>query len=124
LVAMKLQSVMNRGRDKEAIDLLDIIQLSFDRNTGPAAAQHADMWFRARVAAVTSARWSTIPIVWNTMSSRAAGDRLDHRMRDLVDSRLVSRVAIISSDPCLEVAIATPGAYRLRGGADSDGECD
>ena len=61
---MKLQSVMNRGRDKEATDLLDIIQLTLDRTTGPAAraalaaaepqlradaALHADMWFRARV---------------------------------------------------------------------------
>lgn len=64
LIAMKLQSIMNRGRDKEATDLLDIIQLTLDRTTGPAAraalaaadrqlradaAQHADLWFRARV---------------------------------------------------------------------------
>jgi hypothetical protein len=64
LIAMKLQSVMNRGRDKEATDLLDIIQLTLDHTTGPAAraalpaaesqlradaALHADMWFRARV---------------------------------------------------------------------------
>lgn len=63
LIAMKLQSVMNRGREKEATDLLDIIQPSLDRATGPAAretlaaadtqlradaALHADLWFRAR----------------------------------------------------------------------------
>jgi hypothetical protein len=63
LIAMKLQSAMNRGRDKEATDLLDIVQLTLDRTTGPAAraalaaadpqlrgdaARHADLWFRAR----------------------------------------------------------------------------
>jgi hypothetical protein len=35
LVAMKLQSMMNRGSAKEATDLLDIIHLTFDRVAGP-----------------------------------------------------------------------------------------
>ncbi|MEV4538882.1 hypothetical protein AB0J82_34425 [Asanoa sp. NPDC049518] len=35
LVAMKLQSVMNRGRAKEATDLLDIIRLCLDPVSGP-----------------------------------------------------------------------------------------
>lgn len=35
LIAMKLQSIMNRGAAKEGTDLLDIIQLTLDRTTGP-----------------------------------------------------------------------------------------
>src|SRR5262249_16690846 len=63
LVAMKLQSVMNRGRAKEATDLLDIIELTLPLSPGLSAraalsvasaqlrtdaAFHADLWFRAR----------------------------------------------------------------------------
>ncbi|MDG4822680.1 hypothetical protein O7635_12545 [Asanoa sp. WMMD1127] len=61
LVAMKLQSVMNRGRAKEGTDLLDIVRLCLDPTTGPAlrrqltaadpqlrddADRHARRWFR------------------------------------------------------------------------------
>lgn len=64
LIAMKLQSVMNRRRAKEATDLLDIVQLSLDRATGPAsrsalaeahptlrhdALLHSRLWFDDRV---------------------------------------------------------------------------
>jgi hypothetical protein len=64
LIAMKLQSVMNRGRAKEATDLLDILQLTLDPATGPAsrsalaeadptlrqdALLHARLWFEDRV---------------------------------------------------------------------------
>ncbi len=60
LIAMKLQSIMNRGAAKEATDLLDIIRLSLDRDAGPVsraqlgsaesqlrqdAALHAQRWF-------------------------------------------------------------------------------
>ncbi|WP_089253485.1 hypothetical protein [Asanoa hainanensis] len=60
LVAMKLQSVMNRGRAKEATDLLDIIRLCVDPVAGPTAltqlassepqiredaCRHASRWF-------------------------------------------------------------------------------
>lgn len=37
IVAMKLQSVMNRGRAKEGTDLLDIIRVTLDRTSGPTA---------------------------------------------------------------------------------------
>jgi hypothetical protein len=60
LVAMKLQSAMNRGAAKEGTDLLDILRLSLDATTGPRvrtelgaagsqlredAARHAERWF-------------------------------------------------------------------------------
>jgi len=60
LIAMKLQSVMNRGATKEATDLLDIIRLTLDPTAGPMsrselettdpqlrcdAALHATYWF-------------------------------------------------------------------------------
>jgi hypothetical protein len=63
LVATKLQAVMNRGRDKAATDLLDIVRLLTDPYAGatslaqlasaPAsvaadAVLHADLWFDAR----------------------------------------------------------------------------
>jgi hypothetical protein len=37
LIAMKLQSIMNRSADKERTDLLDIIRLTLDRDAGPSA---------------------------------------------------------------------------------------
>jgi len=63
LVAMKLQSIMNRGSAKEGTDLLDIIRLTLDQTVGPdvrrqlagADAQlrqdafnHAQLWFADR----------------------------------------------------------------------------
>ena len=60
IIAMKLQSIMNRGAAKEATDLLDILRITLDRDCGPlsrdqlesAAAQpradallHARRWF-------------------------------------------------------------------------------
>ncbi len=65
LIAMKLQSIMNRGRAKEATDLLDIVRQSLDLTTGPAsrsalteadptlrhdALLHAQLWFDDRHA--------------------------------------------------------------------------
>jgi hypothetical protein len=63
LVAMKLQSIMNRRAAKEGTDLLDILRLTLDRVTGPVllaqlrgadsqlrqdAALHAERWFLDR----------------------------------------------------------------------------
>ena len=60
IVAMKLQSIMNRGSAKEGTDLLDIIRLSLDPAAGPVlrtqlahadpriradAVRHAQRWF-------------------------------------------------------------------------------
>lgn len=63
LIAMKLQSVMNRSADKQGTDLLDIVRLAFDDATRPTAlaqiagvassvardlALHVDLWFVQR----------------------------------------------------------------------------
>jgi hypothetical protein len=60
LIAMKLQSIMNRGAQKEGTDLLDIIRLCLDPVAGPVlraqlasadpqirsdVARHAERWF-------------------------------------------------------------------------------
>ena len=60
LVAIKLQSAVNRGTAKEATDLLDIVALVTDAGTGPACLEqlaaadaaivaaarvHAEYWF-------------------------------------------------------------------------------
>lgn len=60
LIAMKLQSIMNRPREKERTDLLDIVRLTLDRTAGPSvraqlasadaqlaadARMHAHKWF-------------------------------------------------------------------------------
>lgn len=63
LIAMKLQSVMNRSEDKQGTDLLDIVRLMLDAETRPVAlaqisaaddgmardiAIHVDLWFVRR----------------------------------------------------------------------------
>jgi hypothetical protein len=50
IIAMKLQSIMNRGAAKEATDLLDIIRLTLDQQCGAASRiqlEHADEQLRA-----------------------------------------------------------------------------
>lgn len=42
LIAMKLQSIMNRGAAKEATDLLDTIRLSLDPTAGPVSRSHLE----------------------------------------------------------------------------------
>ncbi|MGH8966191.1 MAG: hypothetical protein ACRDXB_12800 [Actinomycetes bacterium] len=37
IIAMKLQSIMNRGAAKEGTDLLDIVRLTLDRSCGPTS---------------------------------------------------------------------------------------
>ena len=64
LIAMKLQSVMNREAKKEATDLLDMVRLVLDPVAGPVAREqlatahgrlredallHASLWFDARI---------------------------------------------------------------------------
>lgn len=63
LIAMKLQSIMNRSAAKERTDLLDIVRLILDRDAGPSAREqlgqasaqlakdarlHAERWFVTR----------------------------------------------------------------------------
>lgn len=60
IIAMKLQSIMNRGAAKEGTDLLDIVRITLDRTCGPTsrsqlesadaqlradALRHAPQWF-------------------------------------------------------------------------------
>jgi hypothetical protein len=59
LIAMKLQSIMNRGSAKEATDLLDIIRLTLDPEAGPGSRSQletTDPQLR-RDAALHAARW-------------------------------------------------------------------
>ena len=59
LIAMKLQSIMNRGAAKEGTDLLDIIRLSLDRECGPTSRdqlEHAAPQLRAD-ALLHARRW-------------------------------------------------------------------
>jgi len=61
LVAMKLQAITDRGREKQGTDLLDIVRLTLDAGTGPSVrrqigegpadmrrdiGQHVTTWFR------------------------------------------------------------------------------
>lgn len=65
LIAMKLQSVMDRGAEKEASDLLDIVRLTLDETAGAVARQqlssaepqirvdsllHVRLWFGVHAA--------------------------------------------------------------------------
>lgn len=70
IIAMKLQAVMNRPAGKQGTDLLDIVRLTYDPSTRPAAlaqissvsdamavdiAVHVDLWFvRNREQALSS----------------------------------------------------------------------
>jgi hypothetical protein len=59
LIAMKLQSIMNRGAAKEATDLLDIVRLTLDPRAGPTALgqlERADRQLR-RDADLHARRW-------------------------------------------------------------------
>jgi hypothetical protein len=85
LIAMKLQAVMNRSADKQGTDLLDIVRLTFDEATRPAAlaqiravdaamahdiALHVDLWFVRR-------RRETLRWVRNAAGADVTLDDLD-----------------------------------------------
>jgi hypothetical protein len=85
LIAMKLQSVMNRSEDKQGTDLLDIVRLMLDAETRPVAlaqisaadagmardiAIHVDLWFVRR-------RGQTLQRVRATGGTDQAVDDLD-----------------------------------------------
>lgn len=59
LIAMKLQSIMNRGSAKEGTDLLDIVRLTLDQRCGPVSRDQletADPQLRAD-ALLHARRW-------------------------------------------------------------------
>lgn len=85
LIGMKLQAVMNRSTEKQGTDLLDIIRLTLDPLTRPAAlaqigqvaewiaadiALHVDLWFARR-------RAETIELVRAVGGSDVVLDDLD-----------------------------------------------
>jgi hypothetical protein len=43
IIAMKLQSIMNRGSAKEGTDLLDIVRITLDRTCGPVSRDQLEM---------------------------------------------------------------------------------
>jgi hypothetical protein len=43
IIAMKLQSIMNRGAAKEGTDLLDIVRLTLDRDCGPVSRDQLEV---------------------------------------------------------------------------------
>jgi len=59
LIAIKLQSIMNRGAAKEGTDLLDIVRITLDRVCGPISRdqlESADAQMRAD-ALLHARRW-------------------------------------------------------------------
>ncbi|WP_409462639.1 hypothetical protein [Amycolatopsis sp. GA6-003] len=59
IIAMKLQSIMNRGSAKEGTDLLDIVRITLDRECGPLSRDQleiADSQLRAD-ALLHARRW-------------------------------------------------------------------
>jgi nucleotidyltransferase AbiEii toxin of type IV toxin-antitoxin system len=93
IIAMKLQSIMNRGAAKEGTDLLDIVRITLDRSCGPtswAQLRAADQGLRAD-ALLHARRWF-----------HEAGDRSLKKIRavpegrdlDLDDVRLVGDLLV------------------------------
>lgn len=99
IVAMKLQSIMNRGSEKEGTDLLDIIRLSLDPAAGPVLRTqlaHADPRIRAD-AARHAQRW---------FSDHA--DRSLRRVRDIPEGRNAELDDIHLVGELLAHALAAP----------------
>jgi hypothetical protein len=85
LVAMKLQSMMNRGSAKEATDLLDIVRLTFDQVTGPLLREQlsvAEAQLRAD-AALHVERFFDRHIARSHRLVRAAPDGTEIQVDDL-----------------------------------------
>ena len=101
LIAMKLQSVMNRGRQKEATDLLDIIRLSLDPATGPSsrmALRDAGTLLR-QDAHLHSRRWfakqasRTFRLVQSVPEGREVTEDDIQFVADLLDSALTDQAS-------------------------------
>ncbi len=59
VIAMKLQSIMNRGSAKGGPDLLDIVRLTLDRDCGPTSRDYLEAAGHqcARGALLHARRW-------------------------------------------------------------------
>jgi len=85
LIAMKLQSIMNRGATKEGTDLLDIIRLSLDAGCGPRARTQldaADVQLR-NDAALHARRWFDEYAGRSSRLVRAVPEGRDTQLDDL-----------------------------------------
>jgi hypothetical protein len=97
IVAMKLQSVMNRGAAKEGTDLLDIVRVTLDRSCGPTSRDQleaADQQLRAD-AVLHARRW------FHEMADRSL-KRIqavpEGREVELDDVRLVGELLVAALD--------------------------
>lgn len=100
LIAMKLQSIMNRGVTKEGTDLLDIIRLSVDPGCGPRARTQldaADVQLRSD-AALHARRWFDEYAGRSLRLVRAVQEGRDSQLDDLhlVGELLASALHVVA----------------------------
>lgn len=97
IIAMKLQSIMNRGAAKEGTDLLDIVRLTLDRSCGPTSRDQleaADQQLRAD-ASLHARRWFHETADRSLKKIRAVPEGRD---LELDDMRLVGDLLIAALD--------------------------
>ncbi len=97
IIAMKLQSIMNRGAAKEGTDLLDIVRLTLDRSCGPASRDQleaADRQLRAD-ALLHARRWFHQAADRSLKKVRAVPEGRD---LELDDMRLVGDLLVAALD--------------------------
>lgn len=97
IVAMKLQSIMNRGAAKEGSDLLDIVRVTLDVGCGPTSRdqlQSADPTLRAD-ALLHARRWFDQSATRSLSRIRAVPEGRDV---DIDDVRLVGDLLVAALD--------------------------
>jgi hypothetical protein len=97
IVAMKLQSVMNRGAVKEGTDLLDIVRVTLDRDCGPTSRDQleaADRQLRAD-ALLHARRWFDETADRSLRRIRAVPEGRDIELDDV---RLVGDLLVAALD--------------------------
>jgi hypothetical protein len=98
VIAMKLQSIMNRGEAKEGTDLLDIVRLTLDRRCGPTSRGQlgaADRQLRTD-ALLHARRWFHQTADRSLMKIRAVPEGQD---LELDDVRLVGDLLVAALEP-------------------------
>lgn len=97
LIAMKLQSIMNRGSVKEGTDLLDIARITLDRGCGPVSRDQlgeADPQLRAD-ALLHARRWFDQSAARSLSRMRAVPEGQDMEIDDV---RLVGELLVAALD--------------------------
>ncbi len=85
LIAMKLQSIMNRGAAKEGTDLLDIVRITLDRACGPISRdqlESAEAQLRAD-ALLHARRWFDLSADRSLRKIRAVPEGRDVELDDV-----------------------------------------